>query len=244
MKRTATIFFALAFAILGATCHSSGRVFYTGIYISLGDSIAAGNGSSDPATTSFVALVDHDEGELPLINLADAGATTQDVIDNQAPWAVGAMNGRDVAFITISAGGNDLAALIPNPACVQDPLPTSCPLDETLQKVAASLDTILSRLRAVNKTAPIVLLVYPNLFSGTGHPFEAPAGRVLPRLDDVIRSVASKYQHTAVADPSAAFDGRGGELTHVLDTPFDPHPNDAGYRVIADAFIDVLKTGP
>jgi hypothetical protein len=96
----------------------------------------------------------------------------------------------------------------------------------------------------VNQAAPIVLLAYPNLFSGTGHRFEAPASRVLPRLDDVIRTVATKYQHTAVADPSAAFEGHGRELTHVLDTPFDPHPNDAGHRVIADAFIDVLKTGP
>src|SRR5438874_11224543 len=112
MKRTAAIFLALAFAMLAATCHSSGRVFYTGVYISLGDSIAAGNGSSDPSTTSFVALVDHDEGELPLINLADAGATTQEVIDNQVPWAVGAMNGSDVAVITISVGGNDRAGHI------------------------------------------------------------------------------------------------------------------------------------
>jgi lysophospholipase L1-like esterase len=244
MRRTATIFLALAFAVLGATCHSSGRVFYTGVYISLGDSIAAGNGSSDPATTSFVALIDHDEGGLPLINLAKAGATTQDVIDKQLQSAVGAMNGRDVAFITISAGGNDLAALIPNPSCVQDPLPASCPLDATLQKVEANLDAILSRLRSGNQTAPIVLLAYPNLFSETGHPFEAPAARVLPRLDDVIRAIASKYPHTLVADPSAAFQGQGGELTHVLDTPFDPHPNDAGHRVIADAFIAVLRVGP
>jgi hypothetical protein len=67
---------------------------------------------------------------------------------------------------------------------------------------------------------------------------------VLPRLDEVIRAVASKHPHTAVADPSAVFEGRGGELTHVLDTTFDPHPNDAGHRVIADAFINVLKTAP
>src|SRR5437764_128692 len=155
MRRTGTILFALAFALLGATCHSSGRVFYTGLYISLGDSIAAGNGASDPATTGFVALVDHDEGALPLINLAKAGARTQDVIAKQLPWALAAMNGRDVAFITVSAGGNDLAALIPNASCVQDPLPASCPLDETLRTVAANLDIILSRLRAENTSAPI-----------------------------------------------------------------------------------------
>ena len=234
----------VAAALIGATCRTKAGVVYTGTYISLGDSIAAGNGSSDPTTTSFVALVDQAEGSLPLVQLAKAGATTQDVINKQLPWALGAMDGKDVAFITISVGGNDLAALIPNPACVEDPLPASCPLDATLATVAGRLDTLMSRLRAANASAPIVLLAYPNLFSGTRHPFEAPAGRVLPRLDAVIRSVASKYPHTAVADPSAAFAGRGGQLTHVLDTPFDPHPNDAGHRVIADAFISALSRAP
>ena len=59
-----------------------------------------------------------------------------------------------------------------------------------------------------------------------------------------MRPLALVILHPLFAHAPRLFDGRGGELTHVLDTPFDPHPNDAGYRVIADAFIDVLKTGP
>jgi hypothetical protein len=53
-----------------------------------------------------------------------------------------------------------------------------------------------------------------------------------------MRDVASKYERVAVAEPS--FDGRGGDLTHVLDAQFDPHPNDAGHRVIAEALLDAL----
>ncbi len=245
MRRSIAVLCIAAAAFLAATCHgSNGRVAYTGTYISLGDSVAAGNGSSDPNATSFVAIVDQAEGSLPLVRLAKAGATTQDVIDKQLPWAIGAMDGNDVAFITISVGGNDLAGLIPNAACVQDPLPAACPLNETLAGVSSRLDTILSRLRAANATAPIVLLAYPNFFSGTGHAFEAPAGRVLPQLDAIIRNVAAKYAHTAVADPSASFEGKGPELTHVLDPQFDPHPNDAGHRIIADAFISALGKAP
>jgi hypothetical protein len=45
----------------------------------------------------------------------------------------------------------------------------------------------------------------------------------------------------AVADPSAEFEGNGDELTHVLDLQFDPHPNDGGYRAIADAFAEALE---
>jgi hypothetical protein len=85
---------------------------------------------------------------------------------------------------------------------------------------------------------PIVLLGYPNFFSGTGHAWEAPAGRVLPQLVDSLQMVASEHDRVEVALPS--FDGRGGELTHVNDEDFDPHPNDAGHRVIADAMLAAL----
>jgi lysophospholipase L1-like esterase len=99
----------------------------------------------------------------------------------------------------------------------------------------------MKQLRAAYPKTPVVLLLYPNFFSGTGHPFEAPAERVLPRLDEVIARVAARYQHTSVAAAAPAFAGRGGTLTHVLDPAFDPHPNDAGHRLIADAFLAALR---
>ena len=202
------------------------------IYLSLGDSVAAGNGASDPRTTSFAARVAADEG-LTLVNLAVAGATTTEVIEKQLPEITEAAAGRQVSLITISAGGNDLAALIPNAACQEDPLPATCPLDAALDGVSQRLDTILADLRRSYPDTDIVLLAYPNFFSGTGHVFEAPAARVLPRLGDTIRDIAARHDNVAVATPS--FEGRGAELTHVLDERFDPHPNDAGHQLIADA---------
>ena len=229
-------------ALLAAACGgSSAAKSYSGLYISLGDSVAAGNGASDRSATDFVALLARDEGGLETANLAVAGATTSDVIEKQLPQAADAAHGRKIAFITISVGGNDLAALIPNTSCQLDPLPSSCPLDDELAKVEANLDTIMKRLRAIDGRTPIVLLLYPNFFSGTGHPFEAPAARVLPRLDEVIARVAAKSQHTAVALGAPPFEGRGGQLTHVLDPVFDPHPNDAGHRALANAFEDALR---
>ncbi len=225
----------------GATCRrADGTKVYTGVYVSIGDSIAAGNGSSDPKTTSFVADIAHDEGGLETLNAAVSGATTTDVIEKQLPSVLGTTADADLAFITISAGGNDLAGLIPNSSCIQDPLPASCPLDQALRSVDANLRAIMTSLRAAHPDTPVVLLAYPNFFSGTGHPFEAPAARVLPRLDDVIRDVASSYPHTAVAEAAPAFEGRGPELTHTLDPVFDPHPTDAGHRLIADAFVAAL----
>ena len=206
----------------------------SGIYLSLGDSVAAGNGASDPASTSFAAIV-ADEEKLDLVNLAVAGSATADVIEKQLPQIAGVVGGRAVGLITISVGGNDLAGLIPNAACQEDPLPAACPLEETLSGVADRYRTILMFLREAYPEADVVVLAYPNFFSGTGHVFEAPAARVLPRLGEVLREVAMRFERVGVAAPS--FEGRGGELTHVLDAAFDPHPNDAGHGVIADAIL-------
>lgn len=237
-----TLIIALAlFAAVTVACSSDASSERTGIYLSLGDSVAAGNGASGKTATSFVALIANDEGNLETLNTAVASATTTDVIEKQLPQALAQTAHAKLAFITISVGGNDLAALIPNATCQQDPLPAACPLDAALAGIADHLGAILARLRAAHPDTPIVLLAYPNFFSGTGHPFEAPAAHVLPRLDDVIRRVARSYPHTAVAEAAPAFEGRGPNLTHVLDPTFDPHPTDAGHRLIADAFIAALK---
>jgi hypothetical protein len=64
----------------------------------------------------------------------------------------------------------------------------------------------------------------------------------LPLLVDTLQTVASRYDAVSVALPS--FDEqsreRGIALTHVLDTPPDPHPNDAGHAVIAEAMLDAI----
>lgn len=239
--RRFVIALALVASVTAAACTNAERPRTGGgIYLSLGDSVAAGNGASDKAATSFVSLIARDEGNLETLNIAVAGSTTTDVIEKQLPQALAQTADARLDFITISVGGNDLAGLIPNATCQHDPLPATCPLDSALAKIEANLGTILDRLRDAHPETPIVLLAYPNFFSGTGHPFEAPAARVLPRLNDVIRRVAAKYAHAAIAEAAPPFEGRGRELTHVLDRAFDPHPTDAGHRLIADAFIAAL----
>jgi lysophospholipase L1-like esterase len=231
----------IAIVVLLGACSGASARHYDGVYLSLGDSVAAGDGASDRASTSFAALLAKDEGGLAVENLAVAGATTRDVIQKQLPEIDAALSGRKIAFITISIGGNDLGALIPNTTCQQEPLPASCPLDDALASVTKNLDDIMRQLREKHGGAPIVLLLYPNFFSGTGHAFEAPAARVLPRLDEAIGGVAARYKHTSIARTAAVFEGEGSRLTHVLDPRFDPHPNDAGHRLIADAFVAALK---
>jgi lysophospholipase L1-like esterase len=218
-----------------------------GVYLGLGDSIAAGSGATDAATTSYVGLVDAAVKQrlgdgLRLQSLAVGGHTTQDLIDKQLQPALNALRAGDVRLVTITIGGNDLNILQSDPnaaACITDVNDPKCPVANILVGSEQRLDQILGALRAAGPKVPIVIEVYLNLFSGTGHIFEKAAGVAFGKLDDVIERSAQR-SNVLVADPRAAFEGKGGQLTHTLDPTPDFHPNDAGYRLIAGAFLKVL----
>ena len=245
--------FALAFAGGANACGestSNAGLFSDsdgGVYLALGDSVAAGSGASDASATSYVGLVDKALREplgdgLELRSLAAGGHTTQDLIDQQLPGAVAALKNGEVLLVTITIGGNDLNILQSSPdaaTCIADVNDPKCPVAGILAGTEQRLDSILGTLRAAAPDVPIVIEVYPNLFSGTGHPFEKAAGMAFGKLDEVIARAAAAND-VLIADPRAAFEGKGGELTHTLDPTPDFHPNDAGHRAIAEAFLEVL----
>lgn len=216
-----------------------------GDYISLGDSIADGSGSSENLgydSPVFGALLKRLGRRAILHHRASGGATTQDLIDGQLPPTLKTLRRGDVRLITITIGGNDLDILQSSPdaaTCIADVDDPKCPVAKILVRTEERLDRILGELREAGPDVQIVIQVYPNLFSGTGHVFEQPAGQAFGKLNDVIERVAAKHD-IQIADPRAAFEGRGDELTHTLENPPDFHPNDAGYEAIADAFIEVL----
>jgi len=218
-----------------------------GVYLALGDSIAAGSGASDANTTGYGALVTQAlrarlGDSVELRSLAAGGHTTQDLIDQQLPAALEALKNDDVRLVTITIGGNDLNVVQNSPdaaTCIADVNDPKCPVAEILAGTEERLDRVMGDLRGAGADVPIAIQVYPNLFSGTGHVFEQPAGQAFGKLNDVIERVAAKHD-ILIADPRAAFEGRGGELTHTLDATPDFHPNDAGYGAIADAFLNAL----
>jgi lysophospholipase L1-like esterase len=218
-----------------------------GVYLALGDSVAAGSGASDANATSYVGLIDEALRErlgdsLELRSLAAGGHTTQDLIDDELPAALDALRDRNVRLITITIGGNDLNILQSSPdaaTCAADVNDPKCPVAGILAGTEQRLDSILGALRDAAPDVPIVIQVYPNLFSGTGHPFERAAGMAFGKLDDVIARAAAAND-VLIADPRGAFESKGGELTHTLDPTPDFHPNDAGHRAIAEAFLEVL----
>ena len=215
-----------------------------GVYLALGDSIANGYGASDPESTDYAALVAEAlqprfGGALTVQSLAADAHTTETLIAVQLPLALEALQGGDVRLVTITIGGNDLSQYGAHEACLLDPADPACPLEDGLLEVERRLAEILSALTAAGPGATFVIQLYPNVYSGTGHEFTRPAETAFGLLNGVIASVAARYD-VLLADPRRDFAGAGARLTHLLDRTPDAHPNDEGYRVIADAFLETL----
>jgi len=216
----------------------------TPVFLALGDSIAAGEGASDPAATGFIPLVAEALRErfgegVTLASLAVPGHTTQALIDEQLPTALDLLATGDVMLVAVVIGGNDLQQYAADPDCVTDPASPDCPLEDGLLEVESRLATILGALHEAAPETAIVVLAYPNLFSGTGHVYQRQAEIAFDLLDGVIVSVARRYD-AVVADARRSFDGAGHELSHLRDPTPDAHPNDKGHRVIAEVVLEAL----
>ncbi|MCH8850922.1 MAG: SGNH/GDSL hydrolase family protein [Chloroflexi bacterium] len=246
-------FALLAIALAGLACGDSEEEtqsvvfpeFANGAaYVALGDSIAAGTGASDAETTNYVSLVaealrDRLGVDLELINLAEGGASTEILIEQQLPAALERLAQGDVLLVTITVSGIDLNQLADTPVCVQDPADIGCPIDDLLLGVEERLNQMIRDLQEAGPDTLIVIQLYPNLFSGSGHELERSADTAFELLNGAITGVANRND-VILADPRHPFEGASSRLTHLLDPTPDAHPSDAGYRVIADAFLEAL----
>lgn len=231
------------------------------LYIALGDSLSAGIGASEPASTGFVALVHEGLGDgVELLNLGHPGDTSQDLLDHghldRAVEEIERRNGDDVRLVTLEIGGNDLlrlyfslvrtgtcpdvAAALGKPECTEA-------LISALNGFEPNLATALDRLRAADADLPVVLMTLYNPFGhlpGVGELGDLslegrPGSEFEEGLNDIIRRVAGK-RDLIVADLYPLFDGRSEELIAADQI----HPNDGGYAVMAEAVVAALDEAP
>ncbi len=201
-------------------------------YMAMGDSLAAGWGA-DPATQGYTYLL-YQGGVIDTVsntifcNAAVPGATSADVLAHQVPQALAHLNDFKPDVITLTVGGNDLLSILKTGA---DP-------NVVLQNYAANLTQILVKLKT---GLPGVRIYVSNQYA---IPEIAAA---FPGLDQVIAAFNQIVDGVAgaagvpVVDVFTAFggfEGRGGLL--LIDRqgadPFQPHPTNAGYRVMEQAF--------
>ena len=255
----------LGIALLAAGCGSSAAPqTLTGVYLALGDSLSAGNGASDPEETAFVPLIHAALGpQVELMNLGVPGDTSDDLLTggplDQAITEIeqrkaDGIAGNEVAVVTLEIGGNDLLNLF-----FELVVPSVCPnvsdsLDkprcvdafrETLDAFEPNLEAILDRLKKADPDLPIFLMTLYNPFSGKSPAVDelvelalegAPDTPFPEGLQDIIRAKADEHG-VFLVDVYPHFEGKA--IEYVANDLI--HPNDTGYRVMADAVLDEMR---
>lgn len=196
-------------------------------YMALGDSLAAGYGAV-PATLGYVYLLYQSRifdslNRMLFCNAGVPGATSRDVLKHQVPLAIYKFR---PTIITLSVGGNDLL-----------PLLWRADLNRVLKSFQENLISIFRRL---TMALPNLKIYMNNLYAIPQIP---PTQVVVPAMNEIISSVANLF-NVAVADVYGAFQGKSGLLLiEKQGAPHDEvHPSNAGYRVMAEAFQDIIRS--
>jgi lysophospholipase L1-like esterase len=181
------------------------------LYVSLGDSLAWGDGASAPSLTGYTALladyfagVPHG-GAKAWTNLGVRGETTASFLEGQLGAAFAAIGdpGTDARVVTVSLGGNDVGALLNDVTdpCVQDPSSLECrgmvaaALQGAAQRYPIVLGSIAAALGGDEGDEHVYVMTVFNPFGGLGAPYEDAVDAVLLGTDLQIDCGA--------ADPSA-----------------------------------------
>jgi lysophospholipase L1-like esterase len=236
------------------------------VYVSLGDSLAWGDGASTPSETGYTAVLADYVAGIPhggakaWTNLAVRGETTDSFLAGQVGPAFAAIADptTDARVVTLSLGGNDIGALLNDPAdaCVQDPSSATCQaqvvaaLQGAAQRYPVVLGSIAAALGADPDGATVYVMTVYNPFGGLGAPYEdAVAGVLLGSdmridcsatdpmafgLNDIIACTAAAFG-MIVVDAYPVIGDQALTLTHIGEGTFDTHPTDEGHALLAKA---------
>jgi len=204
-------------------------------YMAMGDSLTAGYGAV-PQTNGY-AYVLYKTGTMDRVpntlfaNSAVPGVNSREVMNYQVPQA--AIFQPDV--VTLTVGGNDLLPILAG----ADP-------DLVLPQYGGNLFSILMGLCT---SAPGVQIYVGNLYSVPLPMDQDEVEAIIGGFNEVVEYVVYDLFHNMglgcgveVADLYGAFQGRKGLLLierNQADS-FEIHPTNAGYKVIAEAFMDAM----
>ncbi len=220
----------LLFALALTSCGSEPPL----TYISLGDSLAVGVGSSDPRERGYAPLyrdllAEETDRDVRLVQLGVSGETSDTFLNGPDPQLTRAktvLSQNPGAVVTLSLGGNDLLGAADA---------TDAGREAALARYTRNLDRIFKELTASSDPGPriSVLALYnpaPGSFT------DEWAGR----LNETIREAAGR-NGVAVADADVAFQGHEREYAHHARYPWDIHPTDLGHAALARAFVEASE---
>ncbi|PTM59452.1 GDSL-type esterase/lipase family protein [Desmospora activa] len=208
-------------------------------YLVLGDSVARGVGSNQSAPHGYSSLVvkglgDAERIPLQLNNQGVSGQTSQRLLsslqrsDLQQQIA-------DADLISLTIGGNDVlkkALQKNNPVSVLSDFPA------IQEEYYRNLNNILKEIRGLNPDAPILLTSLYNPIS----PDESYYGlsvKLLQQWNRGMKKIAYQYGLTHVVDVDDRL--RTAHNSWLSD---EIHPNEKGYRLIADGILEEIRNQP
>ena len=235
------------------------------IYIALGDSLAVGDGASDPSSTAYVPQFHQYLRQalgipgLALMNLGHGGDTSADLIEHgHLAEAVSEIRARDfdesadndVQVVTLDIGGNDLLdlflTLVISGTCPD--LETSLAkaecvngLQDALDGLRENFDQALDELEQADPDLPIFTADLYNPFSGSGLAFDEVAewaleGREGSPVEEGLNDIIRSVAGEHGV-PVADWYGAFEGKSAELIAPDRIHANDAGYTAMTDALV-------
>ncbi len=218
-------------------------------YVALGDSLAANVGVVE-AQNGYVARLHNqleirDQATYGLHNFGVSGETTGTLIrGGQLDAAIEFMSGRDVDYVTIDIGANNLLGHLGSDDCSETLSAPAC--EERLTNAFATYDDDLARIfDALNQAAPdatIVFMTAYNPFSlgfADAVAFERESDQVLADFNAIAEQVAVD-RGLLVADAETPMRGTTAATTHMLDAEPDIHPTAEGFDILACSFLTTL----
>jgi lysophospholipase L1-like esterase len=217
-------------------------------YLAMGDSIAAGF-KAQPATQGYAFLLYQDgvfdrPTHTLFNNIAAVGATSDDVLKYQVFEALipGARGGFQPNDITLTVGGNDLAAIQRYAATN----PTEAELQTFIGK---ALTDYMLNLRAILQQLvtdlPAAKIFVSNQYSSPEVEEIFPGGeQVIAGFNALTANeVAALPGHVYLVDVHSAFLDRTGLLLIERHgaSPLEVHLTNAGHRAMAKAFAEVIE---
>ena len=208
-------------------------------YVALGDSLAQGFlnegnlaiGDGYPVYINE-GIEDETEYDVNKENFGFGGFRTVDVLSQLNEDDVQAYL-QEAELITLNIGANDVLGAVDMPIEFDDPdlIPNVLAAIETVEE---NVGQILDEVTQLNSDAPIYVMAYYNAL-----PYEDDQDVVeimIDALNEAITAGADNHNVTFVP----TFDAFDGKHEIYLPNPDDIHPNEEGYRVIADLFLDEI----
>lgn len=208
-------------------------------YISLGDSLAVGvtpnnelgNGYADIASA---ALTEKEVLGSFTKEFAYPGLTSQKVLETLANPTLQEKL-RTANVVTISSGANDFLSNVT--MTEKGPQFDMKKLPSIVSGIETNLGATINAIHAVNPDIDVYVMGYYFPYPHLPEEKKAPFVKLSKGLNQVIESTSIAAEATFVP----IFDAFGTNAKDLLPNPQNVHPNEAGYQLMAEAFLTALE---